>query len=281
MFKIAYGAGHNLHTAGRRIPKALDVKQTKEWVLNDRVARYFAEAAALYEGVELLRVDDPKGQAAVDLYTRCKKANDWGANVFFAIHHNANKGTPWNGGGIVAFSYPGSAKGAAYRDAIYDACIAAGGLKGDRATPKTTDDFQVLRQTNAPAVLMEFGFMDSVADAPVILQEAYAKKMAYAAMEGIAKVAGLKKKAVQPENKAPAKTVTVTLNVLQKGSSGEQVKALQRMLYAMGYALGTKNPVDGDFGAKTYSAVCTYQKDAGLPVNGTVDGPVWTKLLGA
>lgn len=281
MFKIAYGAGHNLHTAGRRIPKALDSKETREWVLNDRVARYFAEAAALYEGVELLRVDDPEGQAAVELYARCRKANDWGAAFVFAIHHNAFRGEPWKGGGILAYSYPGSAKGAAYRDAIYDACIAAGGLKGDRATPKTTEDFQVLRQTNAPAVLMEFGFMDSVADAPVILQEAYAKKMAYAAMEGIAKVAGLKKKAVQPENKAPAKTVTVTLNVLQKGSSGEQVKALQRMLYAMGYALGTKNPVDGDFGEKTDAAVRACRKENALPAGGSVDGALWERLLGA
>ena len=96
----------------------------------------------------------------------------------------------------MAFSYPGSDKGAVYRDAIYDACIKAGGILGDRATPKATANFQVLRQTNAPAVLMEYGFMDSRVDAPVILTDAYARKMAYATMEGIAKVAGLRKKEI-------------------------------------------------------------------------------------
>ena len=275
MFKIAYGAGHNLHTAGRSIPKALDGKQTKEWVLNDRVARYFAQAAQQYENVELLRVDDPKGQQEVDLSGRCAKANSFQADLALAIHHNAGISLG-NGGGIVAFSYPGSAKGKVYRDAIYDACIAAGGLRGNRAEPKTTANFQVLRQTNAPAVLMEYGFMDSATDAPVILTEAYAELVAYATMEGIARVAGLQKK-----NRQQICPVTVTLNVLQKGSKGDQVKALQRMLYAMGYSLGTKNPVDGDFGQKTEAAVRACRRDNGLPENGTADGELWRKLLGA
>ena len=275
MFKIAYGAGHNLFTPGRRIPKSLDSNENKEWVLNDRVARYFAEAAGQYEGVELLRVDDPKGQAEVNLYDRCRKANEWGANFFLAIHHNAGIKLG-KGGGIVAFSYPDSKTGAAYRNAIYDACIVAGGLKGNRSDPKTTEDYLVLRQTNAPAVLMEYGFMDSRTDAPVIITEAYSKLVAYATMEGIAKVAGLKRTIIKEEN-----TVNVTLNVLRKGSKGQQVKALQRMLFAMGYSLGTKNPIDGDFGAKTFSAVCAYQKDAGLTVDGIVGEKTWTSLLGA
>ena len=284
MFKIAYGAGHNLYTPGRRVHKSLDSNETKEWVLNDRMARYFAEAAGQYEGVELLRVDDPAGQAEVNLYDRCRKANDWGADFFLSIHHNGGIKLG-KGGGIVAFSYPGSKTGAAYRNAIYDACIAAGGLKGNRSDPKTTYNWQVLRQTNAPAVLMEYGFMDSLTDAPVIITEAYSKLVAYATMEGIAKVAGLKKKATKPENKTePTKeenTVNVTLNVLRKGSKGNQVKALQRMLFAMGYSLGTKNPCDGDFGAKTDAAVRAYQKDNRLTVDGIVGEKTWSSLLGA
>lgn len=286
MFKIAYGAGHNLYTTGRRIPKSLDSNETKEWELNDRVARYFAEAAGQYESVELLRVDDPEGEAAVDLSARCITANNWDADFCLAIHHNGgiDLGT---GGGIVAYSYPGSAKGAEYRDAIYEACIAATSLKGNRAEPKAEASFQVLRQTNAPAVLMEYGFMDSLTDAPVILTEQYAKLVAYATMEGIAKVAGLKKKevlqeaATKTETTKEENTVNVTLNVLKKGSEGEQVKALQRLLHAMGYELGTKNPIDGSFGTKTDAAVRAYQKTKGLTVDGIVGAKTWTSLLGA
>ena len=191
MFKIAYGAGHNNFTANG-IPKELWAEPENEWFLNQRIAKYFAEAARFYD-VELLRVDDPMGLDPVDLKQRCKAANDWGADFFLSIHHNAgiNGGT---GGGLVAFSNPGSTQGAKYRDAIYESCIENGGLKGDRWDATLETAFYVLKYTNMPAVLMEYGFMDSVTDIPVILSEEYAKAMAYATMEGIAKVANLEKK---------------------------------------------------------------------------------------
>lgn len=74
-------------------------------------------------------------------------------------------------------------------------------------------------------------------------------------------------------------TVNVTLNVLKRGSKGEQVTALQRMLFAMGYKLGTNNPFDGDFGPKTDAAVRHYQGKYGLVVDGIVGEKTWTKLL--
>jgi N-acetylmuramoyl-L-alanine amidase len=196
-FKIAVGAGHVLGTAGRRIPAAMDEKQTREWQLNDRVARYVIEAAQQYEGVEVLRVDDPAGIDPISVEERCKVANKWGADFCLSIHHNAFQGKPWDGGGVTAYSCPGSNRGKQYRDAIYNAVIAAGGLRGNRANPTQTKAFIALKQTKAPAVLMEYGFMDSKVDAPIILTEEYAKAVAYATMEAIANVAGLKKKPVE------------------------------------------------------------------------------------
>ena len=193
MFKIAYGAGHYINTPGKRLPKELDATQTREWVLNDRVARFFAEAAKEYVGVELLRVDDATGKTEISLADRCKKANNWGADFCLAIHHNAGVSLG-SGGGIEAFSYKEGTSATKYRDAIYNACISAGGLKGNRANPKQAKGFYVLKNTKAPAVLVEYGFMDSKTDAPIILKEAYSKMVAYATMEGIAKIAGLKKK---------------------------------------------------------------------------------------
>lgn len=210
-FKIAYGAGHYMGTAGKRLPVALDKNETREWVLNDRVARHFAEAAAQYENVELLRVDDPTGANEISLQARCAAANKWGADMCLAIHHNAGIKLG-SGGGITAYAYKEGTKAEEYRDAIYSACIAAGGLKGNRSDPTQTANFYVLRYTHAPAVLMEYGFMDSTTDAPVILTDAYSKLVAYATMDGIAMAAGLHKKqqAVQQpvqQPAAPAKTV--------------------------------------------------------------------------
>ena len=197
MFKIAYCAGHFLGTSGKRVPKALNPEQTREWTLNDRVARYFEEAAKLYEGVELLRTDDPTGKKEIKIKARTKKANEWGANLYLDLHHNA-AGKVFDGGGVVAFCYPKSAKGKEYRDAIYKAVIAAGKLRGNRSEPLVEKAYDSLKYAHAPAVLMEYGFMDSTVDYPVIATEEYAKKVAYATMEGIAFVAGLQKK---PEQK--------------------------------------------------------------------------------
>ena len=193
MFKLAIDAGHGINTAGKRVDKALDPKQTREWTLNDRVARYIAEAAKQYEDVETLRVDDVTGKKDVSLSARCKASNNWGADMYISCHHNAGikLGT---GGGIVAFCYKLGTKAAEYRDEIYKACIAAGGLRGNRSNPTPEKGYYVVVNTKAPAVLMEYGFMDSKTDAPVILTDAYAKLVGYATMEGIAKVAGLKKK---------------------------------------------------------------------------------------
>lgn len=208
MFKIAYCAGHYLETPGKRLPKELDGAQTREWTLNDRVADHFATAAMEYEGVQLLRTDDPTGKAFVDIPDRVKKANDWAADLYLDIHHNA-AGRVFTGGGVEIFCYPGSAKGRQYRDAIYDAVIAAGGIKGNRATPKQEKAFDSLALSHMPAVLLECGYMDSSADAPVILTDAYSQKVARGIMAGIAQVVGLQKKPV-PVPAPPTPTPTVT-----------------------------------------------------------------------
>lgn len=194
MFKIAYCAGHYIGTAGKRVPKSLDANQTREWTLNNRIARYFAEAAKQYEGVDLLRTDDATGKTHISIKNRTKKANEWGADFYLDIHHNAGI-LLGKGGGVVAFSEKKNATGKKYRDAIYSAVIEAGKLKGNRANPLVEKNYDSLIYSNAPGVLVEYGFMDSKTDAPIILTDAYAKKVGYATMEGVAKVAGLKKKA--------------------------------------------------------------------------------------
>ena len=260
-FKIAVDAGHYLKTPGKRCLKKLDAAQTREWVLNNRIAGHFAEAARRYVGVELLRVDDPTGAKDISLKNRCKAANQWGADLYLSIHHNAgiNGGS---GGGIVAYSYKEATAGAAYRDAIYDACIAAGGLRGNRAEPVQAYGFYVLKNTDAPAVLMEYGFMDSKTDVPVILSDGYAKAMAMATMEAIADRAKLAEKAA---------TAALELPVLTRGHTSEAVRAMQALLSLRGFPCDP----DGSFGPATLEQVKAFCK------GGTVcDAAAWAELLG-
>ena len=266
MFKLAYCAGHYRQTPGKRIPANLDPAQTREWVLNDRVARHLEAAAKVYPEVALLRTDDPTGNTFVDIPERTGKANAWGADLYLDLHHNAGI-QGGSGGGVVAFSYPGSAKGKQYRDAIYRAVIAAGGLKGNRANPLQEKKFDSLRLAYAPAVLMEYGFMDSTTDVPVILTDDYAKKVAYATMEGIAQVAGLKKTRA---------TCTVKLPVLTPGDTGEAVKAMQCLLTGQGFACAA----DGVYGAATENALLAFKEKVGLTLTVNCGIQTWSALLG-
>lgn len=81
-----------------------------------------------------------------------------------------------------------------------------------------------------------------------------------------------------------AKTTTtgvcnVELNILRKGSEGNQVKALQTLLIGYGYPCGGWG-ADGNFGAATDSAVRRYQKAKKLEIDGAVGPATWGKLLG-
>jgi N-acetylmuramoyl-L-alanine amidase len=307
MFKIAYCAGHYRQTPGKRMPAALDPKETREWVLNDRIADHFATAAAQYEGVELLRTDDPTGNTFIDIPERCAKANEWGADLYIDMHHNAGIRLG-SGGGVEAYSYPGSIKGAEYRDAVYNAIITAGGIKGNRSRPTQAKAFDSLRLSNMAAILIEYGYMDSKTDAPIILTDTHAKLSAYATMEGVAKAAGLKKKTVVKPTVKPvtdnkydfktfvcdvqkaigagvdgipgpetlSKTPTVSA---RKNNKHAVVKPIQKRLLALGYAeIGV---ADGIAGPKFTSAVAHFQQDNNDYVDGviTARNKTWKKLL--
>lgn len=229
MFKLALGAGHGLHTAGKRCMKSLDPNETREWWLNDRICDYVEDLLSDFDGVEILRMDDSDdGADDVALAARAKAANTWGANFYLSVHHNAGvKGG--KGGGIVAYTHPNSSKTSVlWRDALYTELIELTKLKGNRSEPLATANFQILRQTRMPAVLLELGFMDSATDVPVILTDDYAKKCAQAIVNVIAKRAELTKKKATPG----------TLYRVQVGafSSKANAEQLAKDLTAKGFA---------------------------------------------
>ena len=201
MFKIALTAGHYRYTAGKRCLKKLDPNETREWVLNNRIAAKVEELLAEYEGYSLLRTDDRNGEKEITMEERVAAANNFGAELYISIHHNAGI-MGGKGGGIVAYVY-GKTKNPVtleWQKDLYDALIKHTGLKGNRATPLASSNLYECRATAMPAVLLELGFMDSATDVPVILSEEYANSCAAAITEVIVKRAGLTKKpAVQSD----------------------------------------------------------------------------------
>lgn len=86
----------------------------------------------------------------------------------------------------------------------------------------------------------------------------------------------------QPEPPKPkGDKVMIELNVLKKGSTGNEVKTLQRLLRELGYKGSNKKvlAIDGAFGDNTLYAVKNFQKDRKLKVDGYVGQESWNSLL--
>jgi hypothetical protein len=71
----------------------------------------------------------------------------------------------------------------------------------------------------------------------------------------------------QPDTKTP---------VLKIGARGVDVKAMQALLVKHGYL--RKNEIDGDFGKITLGAVCAFQLQSKLTVDGVCGAETWAKL---
>ena len=79
-----------------------------------------------------------------------------------------------------------------------------------------------------------------------------------------------------------AKNVNIEMPILRKGSTGEAVKTLQRLLRQLQYVnLDGKTLiiVDGNFGSNTEAAVKRYQQKHLNSVDGIVGVKTWNKLL--
>ena len=184
---IALDAGHGLYTAGKRCLKALDPKETREWQLNSRIAGYAQAGFAAY-GCRALRVDDPTGVEDVPLATRAARANNAKADIFISIHHNAGISGGTGGGICVYVSKAAGDAALRLAHAVYEDAVDKTGLKGNRSKGVWADNFAVLTRTSMPAVLGEFGFMDSSTDVPAILSDKFARECADGIVSATARV---------------------------------------------------------------------------------------------
>lgn len=280
-FKVAISAGHYLYMPGKRCHKALDPNETREWWLNDRIADKLEKRLSAYSTIEVLRLDDTNGKKVVSNERRAQLSNEWGADLYLSIHHNAayNGDKTFSGGGIVAFIHNKNAKAGAadWQKALYDASIKYTGLKGNRATPLAKAALYECGAPNCPAVLMECGFMDSTVDVPIILSEEFADNLAKAFAEVIVAKSGAKKAATTTSTYGIA---NLAMPIMGPGSNGAAVVVLQMLLSAKGYrdANGKALSTDGSYGPATTYAVKTFQKTNDLDVDGYA-GPVTLKML--
>lgn len=303
MFKLALNAGHGLNTAGKRCMKKLDPNQTREWVLNSRICEKIETKLKAYTGYNLIRLDDPTGKRDIPLKTRTNNANNFGADFYLSIHHNAGvKGG--SGGGIETYTYTRkNAQSVAWQNGLYEALIEHTGLSGNRSNGKRQANLHECRESNMPCVLIECGFMDSKTDVPIILMDKFAEQVAEACVEVIVKKAKLKKKATKTETPKKENKILEWQKAAIKdgfkfskygadgkwGGECEEVakKAVCKKRLIHKYknltkiiqnSLGVED--DGKFGKETEKAVIKFQRLFGMRADGIVGIDTWKKILG-
>lgn len=267
MFKIALSAGHGLHTAGKRCPAYLDPNETREWWLNNRICDKIEQKLKNFTGYDLLRLDDTTGERDVALRERTDAANRFGADFYLAIHHNAGVGGK-AGGGIVAIVYKTvDSKTTAWQLALYNAVIAATGLRGNRSQPLGRQNLHEVRESRMPAVLLECGFMDSSTDCPIILTEAFADSVAEACVSVLAERGGLK---IKPKEPAPAPAPAKDLDTLARevirgdwGNGAERVTRLQNAGFDPVAVQARVNEIKGTAPAATANFFAKYSGTSG------------------
>lgn len=229
MKTLALSAGHYLYTSGKRCLKSIDPTETREWVLNARIADKLTTILNRYEDVKVLRLDDPTGEVGISIQQRAKVSDANNADFYLAIHHNAGiKGG--SGGGIVVYRYPNTSK---YPDTtevatnFYQTVLKHNKLRGNRANPiVTTKSLYEVAAPYARSFLLENGFMDSTYDTPIILTEEFAQNTAEGIAEFFVNYWGLKLKEDESKSDILAEIEAIKVNIAALEKRLEELQAL-------------------------------------------------------
>jgi N-acetylmuramoyl-L-alanine amidase len=189
MLKLVLDAGHSKDdTIGKETPA-----REKEWTFNNKQLLACQRYLEDYEGVEILRVDDPSGRYDVPLSKRTDDSNKFGADAYVAFHNNALSFEWGKHHGMETFSFIGrNPKSEKLQRSIHQHLIKATD-NNDRGMKEA--NFHVLRETiNCAAVLCESFFMDSIYDIKKLRDDRVLKETGEAIAKGIVECYGLKRK---------------------------------------------------------------------------------------
>ncbi|MET3318786.1 UNVERIFIED_ORG: N-acetylmuramoyl-L-alanine amidase [Peribacillus simplex] len=166
--KIIIDAGHGYKTPGKQSPEGM-----KEYEFNRETAeftKFYLEKSKAVT-VHFFHEDGRD----VPLKERINRANSLGADLYISIHANAFGSGSWHeANGIETFIYLSRPKESlSIAEKVQSDLVKATQLKNRGVK---TANFQVLRETRCPAILVECGFMTNQKEASLLNTTAYRKK---------------------------------------------------------------------------------------------------------
>ena len=209
-YLVAIDAGHGINTAGKRSVKlSSDLyidgvlirkkgQTIKEYEWNKAVSEYLA-AALKRCGINTMYTADMTGKTDIPLNSRSNTANKKGADILISNHYNAiGSSQAWQSrvkGLLVLRTKNASSKSIRLgklavkhleKDINYEYSY---GLMRDVDMSGFT--LAILRQTNMPAILIEYGFMDYEKEAKLMLDKKHQEKCAEAVCKAVCEYFGV------------------------------------------------------------------------------------------
>ncbi len=183
MKKVFIGVGHGGTDSG-----AVKYITEKEYTLKtaQAVAEYLKEYGIEYKMSRTADID-------TDMDSKVKMCNNYKPDLVIDIHYNAGGGT-----GFEVYRYSGGGTSKTLAENInteVKKILTSRGVK-TKLGSDGKDYFAIIRETNAPAVLLEGGFVDTKSDADFI--KTNYQKLAHAYADGIAKTLGVSKPKTLP-----------------------------------------------------------------------------------
>lgn len=202
MVKIIIDGSH-----GVTIPGKQTSEDESESNCDDKVVRAVIGKLKTYKDVEVLRIDDPAGKVKGSSKMRTDLENEWKADIYVSIHHNAFSENEifHNYGDVYKRGF--SASTGQSIDTT-----ATGHPRIIKATEKRNSDikrenFHVLRGTVNPHIIVEGVFMNSLVDIIKLCDDDYLQAEGEAIAEGLAKYIKLQPKIESINNK-----MTININ---------------------------------------------------------------------
>ena len=187
--RVCLDAGHGIETAGKRSPDGILIEYEFNRDVTNRLKTILER-----HGVEVLLTCDDEHD--IDLKVRCEYANANNCDYYVSIHANADEEfwTSANGWEIYIVGKGGNAEKLAKCIHKHSKEL---GLK-DRGIKVSS--FQVLRDTDMPAVLIEHGFYTNKEECEKLKSSAFRQKCAECDAKGILEHLGIEYKEVTDTN---------------------------------------------------------------------------------
>ncbi|MFC7443042.1 N-acetylmuramoyl-L-alanine amidase family protein [Laceyella putida] len=202
-YLVALDDGHGARTPGKRTPAIpkLGGRSVRENEFNHEVVKYMDIELRRCGFRTLLVAPDDED---IPLSARTSLANAKGADLYISVHYNAGGGE-----GAETYHWAGSRRGKRAAELIHNQVLRSGVYRKNRGIK--TANFHVLRETNMPAVLVEYGFMDDpgLEEAVQMVDPEVQKAFAVATAKGICEYFGVKYVPEAPAKPKPMYRVTV------------------------------------------------------------------------